>query len=248
MVTSTFLLHAVRPLFYSNRGLKLKLKVLVPKLIEETEIHLEWADIEGRVQHARPKRQRSSGIHLSGVLKPVLIGSGILTPLDKEQTDLSRMPLRMAIGMAIEEWAVGLWPKMRWQPGECRQDGVIGSPDGLTSNFVVPMRKHPHVDRPLEVTLLEEFKTTWCSRRTYGEDITKHRVWMWQGAGYCSMMDLRYCRFHIWWMCGDYKMGPPAPAYYTYLVEYTEQELDRFWENVVVRNLGLAVPEVHLAA
>lgn len=212
---------------------------LMPKLIQETKIVLTWSDMTGRVEHKRVTTDRSAGVHLmSGIIRPVLTKSGLLkTFVDKEQLDPEEMPLRMALGMAAEAWFVGLYPYLIWQPGEVTLDGVVGSPDGLTMDggVIRPELAGEDVD--------EEWKVTWCSRNTYGQDITQHKLWMWQFAGYCKMIGCRFTRAHIIWACGDYKKGPPSPAYHTYLIEFTQQELDSFWTNIVLPNLPGAPEE-----
>lgn len=203
----------------------------MPKLIEETEIRLNWSDIDKLAPKERQSDMvRSSGVHLSGVIRYVLTAAGLLTVEDADD----EMPLRMAVGMAWEAFAVGLWPDMVWQPGECRLDGVIGSPDGITGDC------------------LEEFKATWKSRlektetkgvRPPPKDIVKERIWMLQIGGYCKMMGLRRARMHVLWVNGTYRNS--GPEYYTYLVEFTEQELERMWANMILPNRDKAKPEKH---
>lgn len=195
----------------------------MPTLISQSEVRVEWKDIESRIVRERPKLKRSSGIHLSGVIKYVLTTSGLLDPDDL--TD--EIPLRMCVGMAFEDWIVGLYPDMIWQPGECLLQGVCGSPDGISAKS------------------LEEFKATWKSSHTR-QDITKERIWMWQLAGYCKMMQLTKARLHVLWINGDYR--PPAPKYMTYLLRFEQVELDRFWNNVILKNKDNAVPEIHADA
>lgn len=197
----------------------------MPVLIQESEIRIEWTDIDGRVAKKKPKGSsvRSSGVHLSGVIRSCLMATGDLA---EAEIRTEEMPLRMAIGMAWEDWAVGLWPKLQWQPGECCMDGVFGSPDGITW------------------PVLEEFKATWKSRRTYG-NVVDQKLWMWQLAGYCKMLGVTKARMHILWVCGDYKQGPPTPVYVTYTIQFTQQEIDQFWTNVVLKNKDSAPKEEH---
>lgn len=201
----------------------------MPKLLEEKQISLDWSDITSRVKHKKQhdSNHRAPGVHLSGILRAVLIATGVLTPIDDEQ--MEEFPLRMALGMAWEDWAVGLWPDMTWQPGEVYESGVAMNPDGLT--------------RTRKIEQLEEFKATWCSRRTYGKDVTQHKYWMWQLAGYLHAMQMTRARLHVLWVCGDYKQGPPSPMYVTYLVEFTKAELLKFWKKVVLTNKDIATPE-----
>lgn len=200
--------------------------------MKQADIRVEWTDIETRRIRPRPKKplRRSSGVHLSGVTKYVLAKAGLLNVEDK--TD--EMPLRMCVGMAWEDWVVGLWPKMKWQPGEVTLDGVTGSPDGLT--------RYQKLDKGPRVTLLEEFKATWKSSHTR-QDITQEKVWMWQLMGYCKMLKLNHARLHVFWINGDYR--PPSPKYMTYLLKFTNEELDKFWVNVILANKEHAEEEVH---
>lgn len=199
----------------------------MPKLIQETEIKLEWGDLEKRVTKTKASRgARSSGIHLSGIIKPTLQEAGLLDVY--EESD--EMPLVVMLGMFFEEGIVTLYPDMIWQPGEVSLDGIVGSPDGLT---------------PGSPYLLEEFKFTKKSyRRGQGDAILGEKMWMWQISGYLHMMKLTQARLHVLWDCGDYKERR-MPIYSTYLLGFTEEELARFWKNVILGNLGLAKPEVH---
>jgi hypothetical protein len=198
-------------------------------LIEEREIQLERRDVWAR-RKRKPVAtgERSSGVHLSGIIRHCLIETGKATARELDDDEL---PLRMAVGMAWEEWMAGLWPDMIWQPGEKELDQVVGSPDGITVEGV-------------EEPLLEEIKCTWKSRKTYG-DVVNQSLWMWQLAGYLKMLKLVRARMHILWVCGDYKQGPPSPAYVTYTVAFTQEEIDRFWRNVVLKNRDSVLPEIH---
>jgi hypothetical protein len=174
--------------------------------------------------------RRSSGVHLSGVIRYVLTTAGLLTPEDADEF----MPLRMAVGMAWEAFVVGLWPDLIWQPGECAKDGVIGSPDGVTGDC------------------LEEFKATWKSRLERGEykghvppprKICEQRAWMLQVGGYCHMMGLTKARLHVLWVMGDYRGS--GPQYCTYVVQFGQDELERMWKNMILPNIKGATPETH---
>src|SRR5882724_9449740 len=146
----------------------------MPVLLSQSEVRLEWSDVNNRVVKKKATKQtkRSAGVHLSGVIKHVLTTSGMLKT---EDTD-DEMPLRMAIGMAWEEWAVGLWIDMDWQPGECRLDGVAGSPDGITPLLGATIKNGSYI-KGQEISVepvacgkcLEEFKATWKSAHTHGD-------------------------------------------------------------------------------
>lgn len=210
----------------------------MPKLITETEIKLEWTDIDAIAPKERVYTgPRSSGVHLSGVIKYVLQTAGLLDPDDL--TDI--MPLRMAVGMAWEAFVVGLWPNLVWQPGEVSRDGIVGSPDGIT-----PAREAD------DVSCLEEFKATWKSRLEKSETkgvrppdrkITEQRMWMLQLCGYCHMMGLTRARLHVLYVNGDYRQS--GPQYFTYLIEFSQTELERVWNNMILPNIEGAVAEEH---
>lgn len=210
----------------------------MPKLISETEVKLEWGDLESRVRRKRPKgaERRSSGVHLSGIISYVLETSGLV---EKNETD--EMGLAVAVGVAWEEFAVGLYPEMTWQPGEVHLDNVYGSPDGLTKGVD---RNGVLADGESGIPIvLEEFKATWRSR--VSKPPLANRRWMWQLSGYLEMMELRHARLHVLWINGNYKNY--RPEYCTYLFEFEQPELDRFWNNVVLPNRDKAKREEHLS-
>lgn len=206
----------------------------MPTLISQHQVSVEWTDLDlwDQIKVRPSSRVRSSGVHLSGIIKAVLQGMG---KLDREDlTD--EMPLRMAIGMAWENWVVGLMPKppeFRWQPGEWEKDGVYGTPDGMSQ-----------VDKRL---MVEEFKATWKSERTHGEveehSILEEKIWIWQLMANCHAKKVVYARLHVLWVNGDYR--PPSPKYMRYVVKFEKKELAEFWELVVLRNRQLAVREQH---
>jgi hypothetical protein len=219
-------------------------------LLSQSEIRLEWTDILGRTPKRKPKSAdvRSSGVHLSGVIRYALQTIGQLQKDDESD----EMPLRMAVGMAWEDWAVGLWPDMVWQPGEWEKDGVFGTPDGISTLFNDQLGLPPGIEGDGEqeyevqydVPVLEEFKATWKSRRTH-EPVTNERIWMWQLAANCLAMNTTYARLHVLWVNGAYPKGAPSPVYMTYLISFQQKELERFWANVVLANKDKAPREEH---
>jgi len=199
----------------------------VPKLLAETEIPIRWTDVDGRIPKDKiGSETRSSGVHLSGIIRYCL-------DLDKSDRDPDFMPLCMALGLAWEAWAVGLFPNVVWQPGEEELDGVFGTPDGLS---VLEVHDQKEV-------IVEEWKATYKSTARYGANIIGQTIWMWQLAGLCKLTGLRFARLHVLWINGDYR--PPQPKYVTYLIEFTEAELNKFWEMVILTNKDKAIPEEH---
>lgn len=236
----------------------------MPTLLSESEVRIEWDDINKRLRRRPPKSAsiRSSGVHLSGVIRYALQTAGLLNKDDESD----EMPLRMAIGMAWEDWVVGLYPDMDWQPGEWEMDGVFGTPDGL-NEMPMPCVKcggggfsgygsgydavcdHcgggiSEVDCGPSELVVEEFKATWKSQRTH-EPITSERIWMWQLAANCRAMQTLYARLHVLWINGHYPKGAPSPVYKTYLIQFTQAEVDQFWANVILPNKDKAPREEH---
>lgn len=206
------------------------------KLIEAERMALEWSDLNNlppKTPRSDPNN-RSAGVHLSGILQPVMEAAGLLVAKER---DPDEAPWAMFLGKAWEEQAVRLYPDLIWQPGEFQLDGVVGSPDGLTW------------DEQRECWILEEFKYTLTAMVP---DILRFKKYLWQVAGYCkgltdgeaaygSVGYMRLARLHVMWAAGTYK--PPSPIYMRYLIEFTEQELEQHWQNVILNNKHLAQPE-----
>lgn len=213
----------------------------MPRILQESIEQVGWDDMRDRANapNATPKRihHRTPGLHLSGIIRYIGIRGKYIKGVDPvtgkwigdEDADLCEedMPLRMAMGMAWEEWIASLYPDMHWQPGEVFLDGVTGSPDGLSfSGADLPML-------PLGTPIIEEFKCTWKSCR---HGILAILIWIWQGACYAIMYGngCRHVRFNIFWVNGDYaRGGPGGPVYKRYLIEFSDTELKNIWTMIL---------------
>lgn len=209
------------------------------RVIQETIEQVGWEDMNTRQNQPTAKKvihRRAPGIHLSGVIRHVAISQKILKGIDPvtgkwvgdEDAELCEedMPLRMALGMAWEEYAAPLYPEMNWQPGELSLDGVSGNPDGISIS-------QPGVEPVPDWTpIIEEFKCTWKSCR---HGILAQKLWMWQGMGYAHMYGCLHVRFNILWVNGDYaRGGVGGPIYKRYLVEFTPLDLKNLWTMVLL--------------
>lgn len=192
----------------------------MPKLLEETTIDLDRADLLSRSPIARPVSSRgrliepvrTKGIHLSGVLRYVAIESGLMKVAESIQEEL--LPLRMALGLAWEEFAVSLYPEIHWQPGEISPEGIAMTCDG-----------HSYSEDQGHFRLcLEEFKLTWKKVRTGDELLRDEWYWMQQGRGYCWGYDARLIHWHVCYVNGDYRGS--GPIYKRYLVELSDQDVE----------------------
>lgn len=201
------------------------------EVLEHVIISLTADDLRRRVLIDRTKLNapRSSGVHLSGVLKYLAYspggaladGKAKSEPCDFEET----YPTVCACGHMWEEMAVSLYPDMIWQPGQRELDGVTGTPDGITYN---------------DLGVLEEFKFTTKSMRS------PEQVWWWQrqALGYCALTGLNHVRWHVLWAHGGYKgkRWEHLPVYTRTLVRFEDAEIERWWQ-VVVRNKSKAEKE-----
>jgi len=199
----------------------------MPKLLQQTELRIEWSDVLNRIDKDKfGSEARSSGVHMSGIIRHCM-------GYDQRIDDPDEMPLCMALGLAWEQWAVGLFPSLIWQPGEESLDDIYGTPDGMNE---IQIKGRWEI-------IVEEWKATYKSRQRHGQDILSATAWMWQISGLAKMLQVHYARLHVLWINGDYK--PPSPVYVTYLIEFTQAELDRTWNNIFVTNRSNAKPEVH---
>lgn len=222
----------------------------MPTLVSESEVRLSWDDLRRHKVRRPPasSKVRSGGIHVSAILK----ASGAF---QSDELDDEEVPLRMAVGQAWENFLVGLYPDMLWQPGEIERDGVFATPDGLSVMDIMYEQKAQVGTGVLqhtvpEATVLEEFKATWQSQRQRSDKkgstpaykrITDQRRWMWQMAAYCAAGGWQYGRLHVLWVNGDYR--PPAPIYTVHLLHFPLAEVEAFWGNVILKNKDKAVSE-----
>lgn len=191
----------------------------MPIVTRVDEIKLDWTDISGRCVHStRDTETRAAGVHLSGIIRKIAVAKGILR---RGQQREEEFPLRMAMGMAWEAWVVGLYPDTVWQPGELELDGISGNPDGYSV----------HDDEPM----IEEFKLTWKKRKI---DVLDEWMWLTQMVGYCKMSGngCRHARLHVCWVNDMY--SPPQPVYYTYYIEWTQEEVDSTWKLLLLNKEG----------
>lgn len=226
----------------------------MPTILSEERVEIDFADIVVTESHAGDvagiilrTRERSSGVHVSGITKHIALSTGVLKPYVKGggvgstrtvevrngEVDEEGMPLRMALGMAWERWVAGLYVArgMEWQPGEQTVDGISGSIDGYTVEYGIP-----YVGKGLEeILVVEEFKLTWKSSFHPFLSV-KQKLWMWQGMAYAYMWGTRWVRWHVGYVNGDYRMGGfGEPEYRKVLVEFTDKELEGNWR-MLVRN------------
>jgi hypothetical protein len=218
------------------------------EILEQTEIKLEWDDIQSLTIHPEPVYSRSKGLHLSDILRRIAQDTKQYT-LDDEQDE---MPLRVFLGLAWEQWCVRLYPEIHWQPGELCRDKVYGTPDGLSLMAEIP--KSYSNDQIVKVLQdgkvtgvapgrVEEFKFTHKSCREKGgppdsqRDIRGDWMWIHQMMGYINMYrangyeGMNLARLHVCYANGNYTY-PLTERYIRYLIRFSEREILGNWKMV----------------
>lgn len=174
---------------------------------------------------------RTSGVHLSGVIRYLAQQMGLLTVDDNEVAGAGfplDARLKMSVGLAWENWLAAQYPEVMYHPGEIIHEGIIMSPDGL----------HPN-------ETLYEFKATWKSmKKLLAEGYGHKSFWMWraQNMGYLEPMGWLKTRQIILYVNGAYQ--GVCPEFVELDVEYTRQEVADNWA-LMQKHKHKAVAESH---
>ena len=201
---------------------------------------------------------RSQGVHQSAIIRCIATESGILKPEWAEELTLADSRTitdevaiaRICMGLAWEEWYIHTQlPEVVDHPGEMLLDGVYMTPDGMELTTLILDGRNRHE------LMLHEVKLTYKSINTVsGRQDSKdphdwnywaHRSydsmveaigpmssqWMWlaQTKGYAKAAGTRFVTLHVLYVCGDYSW-PMRPIPYTYVIEFTQLELDQNWD------------------
>lgn len=176
---------------------------------------------------------RSPGLHQSEIIKRMAIDLGILDQEVIEDLGITdaqeawwaslnpESRLRIAMGLAWEEWYIPQIPDVIDHPEELVRDGVAMSPDGESLDVIITHRRQ-HIVR------VHEVKATYKSVKTVG-DLTSQWMWRSQIMGYCGARGTRYASLHVLFVDGDYTW-PMRPAIRRWDIEFTQAEIDADWE------------------
>lgn len=150
-----------------------------------------------RIPFPQGAAPRTPGVHLSGLLKSMAVEYGFL---DKQWVDDLKLvevegsgeawwnslddasQIRMALGLAWEQWYLPQVPGVLHQPGELEVEGIYMSRDGESLDVVMAERKQKHI------VALHECKVTSKSINTVGDlNFFSAKNWLWttQIACYC---------------------------------------------------------------
>jgi len=189
---------------------------------------------------------RTSGIHVSGVIRAIAVQMGYLDPEEPveegadpaERFDLQTRT-RICLGLAFEEWLSKRIPGLDYHFGEVVQDGIIMSPDGFS--FMPDAAG-------VEAGRVHEFKLTWKSQNR-SRNWIKEWMWLAQMKSYCRALSVLECWLHVYWINGDYStpgaMGlGTGPCYEVYRFEFTEREVELNWK-LILDNAHKAKAERH---
>lgn len=185
----------------------------MPTILEQTDVELTRSDLEHRTPHIATKpAKRKRGCHVSNVLRYIAVEAGNKTWAKDLEDD--ELPLRMALGLMWEEFAVTLYPKTVWQPDEMECDGLIMNIDGFTTQ----------VDG---TSTIEEFKFTAKKVKSAEEFLHDEWAWLHTARAYCYGWDTNITRFHVGHYMGDYRGS--GPIYRRYAFQFTEAEIYLTW-------------------
>jgi hypothetical protein len=188
---------------------------------------------------------RSSGVHLSGIIKKLAVAQGIYP----SPTPGAILPprrhreIKMIIGLAWEDWLAPRlatqFPDFEYHLGEFELDGIYGTPDAI------------HIDPETGRLILHEIKATYYSSKQLTEfsPTGKLSPWLWQTLGYLAMLSVAYSApcttviLHPNFLCGNYT-GGMNPDYLPVQFDFTRDEIMTNWE-LMLANKHLAEPEVY---
>lgn len=175
---------------------------------------------------------RSMGLHQSDIIKAMAIDLGIIDSDVMEDLGLTNVQdawwaslddvarLRIAMGLAWEEWYIPQIPEVMDHPGELLLDGVAMSPDGESLDVIITHHR-------TSIIRIHEVKATYKSLKTVG-DLTSQWMWRSQIMGYCKARGTRYAALHVLFVDGDYTW-PMRPQARRWDLEFTQDELDADW-------------------
>jgi|SRR5579863_560691 len=180
------------------------------------------------------KVERSTGLHLSEIIRRAAYKLRLLTP-DDDQTEeeffdfsqVKRIPqLRMHLGIAWENYISQLLPQkpghtLMFHPGELYLSDIAMSPDAIEFG-------------PDGQVIIHEFKCTWKSSRGI---IDKQWMWLTQIKGYLKAVGGNHARLHVFYVRGDYAASWPEAT--TWELEFSDRELDDNWEMLLREARGL---------
>ena len=183
-----------------------------------------------------PKTPRSTGVHVSALIRCIATETGFLKPQWAEELSLVDVReikdpiavLRINIGLAWEEHYIrdilseyGVVD----HPTELSLDGVYLTHDGESVSVVVTL------GRLVACLVCHEIKATYKSTKTVG-DLTTQWLWITQLKAYCKALNTTKAMLHVLFLCGDYSF-PITPVREVWEIEFTPEEIEENWNLLV---------------
>lgn len=175
---------------------------------------------------------RSSGIHLSSIIKDRLITAGVSRktvgrPFTREEqhllfergflwermvaefTETQEWISRQIDEAASQHFAAGFaeTDRVLIRPGECMMDGIYMTPDALN----------------MAEYAIEEYKATAIRAKNFDIE-ARRQEWLWQACSYAKVFGMNKAIFRIWHV-SDNCITP-------ILVEWTHEEVDENWRQI----------------
>lgn len=199
--------------------------------------------VQSIVPYASGGMPRTAGVHVSGLIRGKAAQTGILSRKWVDPEDISLVEVvgdgarwwqtldrdsqvRMAIGMAWEQWYLPQLQGVTYQPGERCVEGVYMTIDGESLDTIITVRNTQKV-----VLAVHEVKTTSKSINTVANltDPIKNWMWLTQTKAYCKACKSRVCYLHVLFLYGDYSY-PMRPQLLVWRIEYEQWEIDEAWQ------------------
>lgn len=193
-----------------------------------------------------PGAPRSPGIHESSIIRCIAAETGVLDRRWVEELSLIEgnhdewwagldedSQLRMAIGMAWDEWYIPRIPNVVPHPGELCVDGVYMTPDGESVDVILTDHGSRHVFALHEVKTTSKSIKTVAPRLVTGDmndpaDLETQLMWLWQVLAYCKGMKTLLAYLHVLFLYGDYTY-PMRPRLLCWRLQFTQEEVDYNW-------------------
>lgn len=212
--------------------------------------------VEALVPYASGGLVRTPGVHVSGLIRKMAATYGILKKKwvpDLEDIHLVEVvgdgqvwwqsldadsKVRMAIGMAWEQWYLPQIPNIVYQPGEMCVEGVYMTIDGKSLDTIVVERglytgQSPSLHKHRYALAVHEVKTTSKSINTVGDlrDPIVNWMWLTQTKCYCKAVGCLVCYLHILFLYGDYSY-PMRPVLQVWRIEFDPSEIEDTWQKI----------------
>lgn len=192
------------------------------------EIYRQWLS-------PRDVPPRSPGIHVSDVLRELLVAIGRYEErAEGEMPNETMWDLGFAwedvLGRVLADRMAGAENEQRLPQMELERDGIYGSPDGVLMNGLARKGMDGTILLHQEEIFIEETKLTWMSSRN-SLDSPKLLPYVLQGKTYCAMAGCNVVRIRAFFVNGDYSYTTkgPNPIPREWYVRFNDRELEEWW-------------------